>query len=807
MMKLNVRSKILWVLMTISMLSLCSFGWVVYQSFTEDKEAYIVETLLTEAQSFTQLMNNKIKYYESYIHEKIGDKTLEVITSTTPEKIESHRFDVLGMGVEVEGMNHVLSYSPYFTLKKVESHRHSNSPFMAIDLSEGIFSYSIKIKGTDAKAFVVFKDITLSQYLVSKSYKKTYLKTDSKLIGIVDGFDFSPINDYLNKQSRSPFGFTRVKQGDGSYFLAFSQLDIKGVTLFTMIDEDHLFAYKKVFVMQTAGFVVLFLSISSLIGFISANGLTRNLHKLSEAANSFGQGDFSQTVDIHTDDEFEVLGTTFNLMGDKINGLLDELKIYNTQLEEMVSKRTADLNHLTRIQNAMLNSLGQSFTIFDQELNVKPIYSKISTDLLEADPVELGPMGIMDVPTTERDTYKELIEQLFLEVVEFEHMAQLLPEKRSNSRNDTVMLTYAPIRNMDTGKIEYILTIGTDKTQEILSIQKSEKEIQFSKMLLAIMRNPTSVKRMIKNSLAMLDELLEFNDIATPNLTKAIRQIHTLKGSFSAFKIKDVQDFANELESNFEKTLKTGSELTLKDFQEQIFSLKLLIENFIDSFGDLIKFNNNEITISVNEAKAFRKYLLSSAKIVQLYDELFLSKRFKEYFELYPSYASDLSIKLGKKAKFHIVGGDKAVPSWFPADMFDEFIHLLRNSMDHGLESSSERIAKGKKEEGELTLSFKSEGEKYIIEFKDDGKGIDLEALSRKDPSILTMDDAINKIILGGLSAKDEVSEVSGRGVGVSAIIEKIQNLGGSYQITSEKNKGTTFTFVLYVPKEQLKAA
>ena len=807
MMKLNVQSKILWVLMTISILSLCSFGWVVYDSFTKDKEAYVIETLLSEAQSFTQLMNNKIKYYESYIVEKVSDKSKDTLLATVPEKLEDNRWSVLGSGIVIDGQTHVLGFSSYFTEEKVLAHQQGEFPFMVVDLEEGIFSYQIKVKGSDSKSFVVFKDISITQYLINNSYKKTYIRAENKLIGSKDDFNFGAVHEYLNKQRRAPFGFTRFDLENGSYFLAFSQLDIKGLTLFTMIKEDHVFAYKKIFVLQTAGFVILFLSISSLIGYFSANVLTRNLHKLSDAAESFGQGDFSQKVDIKTDDEFEVLGSAFNLMGDKINGLVDELKIYNTQLEEMVSKRTSDLNHLTRIQNAMLNSLGQSFTIFDQDLNVKPIYSKITTELLENDPVNLGALGVMAVPEADHGTYKELVEQLFMEVVEFEHLSGLLPEKRSNSKNDTIMLTYAPIRNLDTGKIEYILTIGTDKTQEILSMEKSEKEIQFSKMLLAIMRNPTSVKRMLKNSLVMIDELLAFADIETANLTKAIRQIHTLKGSFSAFKIKDVQEFANTLESNFEKINKEGLSLPLYSFHEQILGLKLLVENFIDSFGDLIKYQNNDVTVSMHEAKEFRKYLHSSAKITYFYDELFLSKRFKEYFELYPSYASDLSIKLGKKAKFQIIGGDKAVPSWFPADMFDEFIHLLRNSMDHGLEQTHERLEKGKEEAGQLTLAFTADGDKYTIEFKDDGKGIDLEALSRKDSSIVTMDDAINKIILGGLSAKDEVSEVSGRGVGVSAIIEKVQNLGGTYQITSEKNMGTTFTFVLYKPKAGLQAA
>lgn len=806
MMKLQVRSKILFALITISLLSLCSFGLVVYDSFTKDKEAYIVETLLAEAQSFTQLMNNKIKYYESYIHDQISDKSVETIKASTATKIENNRFDVLGSGIEIDGKVHVLTYSAQYDASKVLAHKPGNSPFMVINLGEGLFSYSLKIKGSTSRSFIIFKDITITQYLINQSYKKTYIKTEDKLIGTVDGFDFAPINEYLTQQRRSPFGFTKFVIEGKSYFLAFSQLDTKEVTLFTLVDENYLFTFKKIFIMQTAGFVILFLSICTLVGFVSANWLTMHLKSLSDAATSFGQGDFNHTVQISTNDEFEVLGSTFNLMGNKINSLLEELQIYNTQLEEMVAERTADLNNLSRIQNAMLNSLGQSFTIFDTSLNVKPIYSKISTELLEGDPVELGPMGIMDVPKAESDTYKELLEQLFMEVVEFEHMAQLLPEKRSNSRKDTVNLTYAPIRNEETSKIEYILTIGTDKTQEILQIEKSEREIQFSKMLLSIMRNPTSVKRMLTNSNLMLDELLEYKNIETANLTKAIRQIHTLKGSFSAYKIKDIQDFANDLESKLEKTLKVGSEYTHMEFQEQIFALKVLIENFIDSFGDLIKFHNTEVTVSAAEVKDFRKYIISSPKALQHYDELFMSKKFKEYFELYSSYTNDLAIKLGKKATFQITGGEKAVPNWFPTDMFDEFIHLLRNSMDHGLESNFERLEKGKKEAGELTLAFSNEGDKYLIQFSDDGKGIDLEALKRKDSSIITMDDAINKIILGGLSSKNEVSEISGRGVGVSAIIEKIQNLGGSFNVTSEKDKGTTFNFILYKPQEMKKA-
>jgi len=131
--------------------------------------------------------------------------------------------------------------------------------------------------------------------------------------------------------------------------------------------------------------------------------------------------------------------------------------------------------------------------------------------------------------------------------------------------------------------------------------------------------------------------------------------------------------------------------------------------------------------------------------------------------------------------------------------------HMVRNSIDHGIESPQVRLSKGKPELGVITLSLFRQGNQFIIQLGDDGQGIDIEKVRHKAvekyywPSKvpMTKDDAIKMIFLSGFSTKDEVSQISGHGVGMDVVNTEINKLGGSLWIDTEPNQGTRFTIRL----------
>ncbi|MBI4681470.1 MAG: chemotaxis protein CheA, partial [Nitrospirae bacterium] len=141
-------------------------------------------------------------------------------------------------------------------------------------------------------------------------------------------------------------------------------------------------------------------------------------------------------------------------------------------------------------------------------------------------------------------------------------------------------------------------------------------------------------------------------------------------------------------------------------------------------------------------------------------------------------------------------------------------IHLIRNAIDHGIEPKDKRLILGKKERGTVTLKAFPEGNKVVIMVHDDGAGLDSDKILRKaierqmvpENQALERKEIFDLIFIPGLSTKTEVSEVSGRGVGMDIVKQKITSLGGFVDVESEHGKGTTFNLILPITLTIIKA-
>ncbi|MCB0218903.1 MAG: chemotaxis protein CheA [Chrysiogenetes bacterium] len=172
-----------------------------------------------------------------------------------------------------------------------------------------------------------------------------------------------------------------------------------------------------------------------------------------------------------------------------------------------------------------------------------------------------------------------------------------------------------------------------------------------------------------------------------------------------------------------------------------------------------------------------------------------------------PRTVRELGRKNGKEVHFEMRGQDLEVDRSILEVVLDPLIHLLRNAVDHGIETPGQREAAGKPREGSIRLLAFREREKTIIQITDDGRGIDAGKLRAKalGKGLITSDeaqkmsdlDAYQLICLPGLSTAEQVTETSGRGVGMDAVKALMERIGGSLQITSVFGQGTTFELVL----------
>lgn len=168
-------------------------------------------------------------------------------------------------------------------------------------------------------------------------------------------------------------------------------------------------------------------------------------------------------------------------------------------------------------------------------------------------------------------------------------------------------------------------------------------------------------------------------------------------------------------------------------------------------------------------------------------------------FNRFPRMIRDLSVELEKEMELIIRGADTELDRTVIDEIGEPLIHLIRNAADHGIESKDERIAKGKDPIGKIRLVAYQEGTKAVIKVEDDGSGIPVDKVKAKAERLgintdgMTDNDIRNLIFMQGFSTNEQVTDISGRGVGMDVVKTKISALGGTVDVISEKDKGSTF--------------
>ena len=176
-------------------------------------------------------------------------------------------------------------------------------------------------------------------------------------------------------------------------------------------------------------------------------------------------------------------------------------------------------------------------------------------------------------------------------------------------------------------------------------------------------------------------------------------------------------------------------------------------------------------------------------------------------FHKFPRMVRDLSRKFNKKIDLVIAGEDTELDRTVIEEITDPLIHLIRNAVDHAIETPEERTKAGKPDTGKILLDARHEEGRIIITIEDDGKGIDVEKVKRKavskgfvsesEANAMTKEDAVNLVFYSGLSTASAISDISGRGVGLDIVRNNIQRLNGTIVLETTPGEGTRFQITL----------
>ena len=250
---------------------------------------------------------------------------------------------------------------------------------------------------------------------------------------------------------------------------------------------------------------------------------------------------------------------------------------------------------------------------------------------------------------------------------------------------------------------------------------------------------------------------------------------------------------------------------TVKIDQESIDSLMNVVGELLVAKNSLPYLADNVIgmTHEVIKREIMDKYIFINRLSEQLQD-LIMGMRMlpiSYVFDRYPKLVRDIAKTLNKKVKLEMSGGETKLDKNMIEMLADPMIHIMRNSLDHGVEMPDVREQKGKNPVGKVSLKAYAQSDRIIIEIVDDGAGINVERVASKvlEKGLMTHEqiDALNEremaelVLLPGLSTADSITEFSGRGVGMDVVKKSIEGFGGSIGITTKANEGTVITLAI----------
>lgn len=340
-----------------------------------------------------------------------------------------------------------------------------------------------------------------------------------------------------------------------------------------------------------------------------------------------------------------------------------------------------------------------------------------------------------------------------------------------------------------------MLLVITDVTEALIKAATEARQAELLELFQHINRDRSGFLEFLSEAEQLM---IEFSEGKYDDLDHLKRLVHTLKGNAAIFGMGTLSGLCHAIETKIDDEGEAPSE----------FEVAQVGKAWADVRSDLAQVlgetNDEGITLEDADYQSILRAIAAGTEYgkVQKMIESWQLEPTSRRLSTIGKQLEGLAERLGKNnVTVKLESNDLRFDSEHFAPFWSSFIHVLRNTVDHGVEDSESRTESGKSSESTITVSTSSDTEtnEFVVSVEDDGPGVNWtrlkEKASEQGVDVNSLNDQSDLLFMSGLSSKSEVSDVSGRGVGMSAVAETCKELGGNVEVTSETGKGTCFNF------------
>ncbi len=469
-----------------------------------------------------------------------------------------------------------------------------------------------------------------------------------------------------------------------------------------------------------------------------------------------------------------------------------------------VLKLTETLAETNKQVNNLLDNAGQGFLYFNKNMTIGKEYSKeakkiFNTDIYNQDITKL----LYKDDTSAQLFLKATLQGILGEIEIRQEILISLLENEFILNNRTIKIEY---KVLNENTFMMILTDITDK-KELDTRVKEEQQIL--KMVVEIISSTEQFLEIKKDYEDLISKIDNYKTLES--LPSLRMEIHTYKGLFAQKEMLNVVQELHNFESKIDKSIKNKIiEKNILDISTDI--MYGWIQSDINILRDILgnDFFNQSSSILIKKDRLNALYKkIKTYKIKELTTEIkeLNNYHIKVFLRPYKKLVEQLSKKLNKQINPLIINSDDIYIDIKFKPFINSLVHIFRNSIDHGIESMEERFENNKNENATISCNIKKINNNLEIEIEDDGQGIDIEKIkalaiskglySQDEISTLNKQDILKIIFQDNFSTSENITDISGRGVGLASVLNELTLINGYLEIKNIQGKGVKFIFII----------